>query len=546
MAAQALRQAKTLAELLGFSAAPVRACPTLDGYEGPAVWLDPDGAVADRNLEASQILDPLGGLDSGIAALAGRVRTDRVPQMAQISLPADLNGGARALDVTAIPHEGGVLVLARDASAGMRNVQMLKASRTMFREIALCAGGFAFETSAKGLFTWVGQGAPLGHRQEDLIGRPAKELLAGTCDLDPFSTRDELSSALIWLNSAGRGPRAMRMSVRPVFDRAGQWGGVRGHAHDVTEELRALRRDRVAAAIVEAGLEQPNPHDAQSAVASAVADACGVEAAWIINKGGQVPCAGSGAAPACEMTREIAARVMSENAEAPILFSAGAWSGLAIALRSRRAAVGALVIARPTAEGLVDHEAAGLLREIAPMVALVTVQTQSAVRAETVARRDPLTQLLTKAAFLDDVRRAQGTASVQAQTPLLLVIACAQFKAIADGLGAAACDELLLEISRMLKDVAGADGLVSRLGPCEFAIWISHAATDIEDRVTGQISHGFRNASRRMSMALSVSPDVAALRPDAGETLDAMLARAGQTLAATRKGPRGRTVMQKC
>jgi diguanylate cyclase (GGDEF)-like protein len=544
MAVPALRQTTTLRELLGLAATQPRACPMLDRFAGPALWLDSEGALAGQNLDGALLLDPYGGLETGIAALAGNARGERAPQMAQIGLPPDLNGGARAFDVAAIPQEDGVLVFARDASAAVRNVQMLKASRAMFRDIVMCVGGFAFETSGKGVFTWVGPGGTLGHRQEDLLGRPARELLADPSDLDPFASQELLSGVLIWLRSAAGGPRAMRMSVKPVLDRTGQWMGVRGHAQDVTDELRALRRERVSAAIVDAGLNQSGAYAALSAVAGAVADACGVEAAWIVSQCAEVPCARSGSAPACEMTQEVAARVMTENVEAPVLFSSGPWSGLAIALRSRRVVTGALVIANPTASGHLGHDVVDLLRDIAPMVSLVTAQAHVTAVAETASRRDPLTRLLNKAAFLEDANADLALAGAT-RAPLAVMIACAQFKAISDGLGAAACDELILEISKMFKDVAGPGGLCARLGPGDFAIWMSHAAPGAEESVAAQIAQGFRNVARRMSMALAVTPEIVAARPE-GQTAEALLQRAVTSLAAARKGPRGRSVMQKC
>ena len=84
------------------------------------------------------------------------------PQVVRLTLRADDErfGALRPhLAASAISPCAGV---ARDVSVETNLTEALIASRTLFRDLALCATDFAFETDADGIFTWVSPNGATG------------------------------------------------------------------------------------------------------------------------------------------------------------------------------------------------------------------------------------------------------------------------------------------------------------------------------------------------------------------------------------------------
>ncbi len=127
------------------------------------------------------------------------------------------------------------------------------------------------------------------------------------------------------------------------------------------------------------------------------------------------------------------------------------------------------------------------------------------------ATHDPLTALENRFALRDLLEgllppRPGGSA------PALLFADLDGFKAVNDGLGHAAGDEVLVEVTRRLRSVAG-EATIARLGGDEFALLLpaadTDAATDLAVRVVEALREPYDVAGLRLTVSASVGVAVA-------------------------------------
>jgi diguanylate cyclase (GGDEF)-like protein len=531
-----LRHVTALRALLGVAPETAAEDPA-PGYDGPALWAGHDGTLR-QNARGPELCDPLGDLESQTAALIDQVRTAHAPRTADIAIETP-DARRRNYALTAMPHDGGVLVLARETTRQTSIVASAKASREMFRDIALSAGGFAFETDDKGLFSWTSPGKPLGFSPESMIGRPARDyVLPQSPDaFDPFATQDIVEDLPVWAVSPDQGPRALRMTVRPYFAADGQWRGTRGHARDETDDMRRLRQDRFAQSVAQAIRSAPDAATLLCAVAAAVQDACQCRAAWLhCREPGPLLTATAGA-PSCEMTGEIANRTMADAVQVPALFSVGAWTGLSLALKGQGQVQGAVLIAQPAGGQDVSHDMQDMLRLISPHVAVALAYARLSAGAHQKAQVDPLTGLLDANGWARTLRLKlqSGTAGA------VMAIECDRFKAFGDGLGRAAGEELLIEIAAQLTAIAGPGEVCARLGEATFALWMNDGGDELCAKRAAAVADAFRTASRRMSLALAATANIGiASAGEPGGDAQGVTARALQALNAARRPGRSR------
>jgi GGDEF domain-containing protein/PAS domain-containing protein len=510
------------------------------GFEQPAIWVGEDPADARRNPAAIALYGQDGVLDTAVLSLVADVKAANAARTNEIRVNAG-DGQTRSFVAAAVPQHDGVLVLAHETTRAIRQIQTLKASREMFRDVALSAGGMAFETDEKGLFRWIGPGKPLGFGPEEMLGRAARDFtLPESPDaFDPFAVREPVDDAPVWFQSLDQGPRALRVSIRPVFDAAGVWRGVRGHARDETTDLRFARRDQFSQMAVEAMRHAASSKALVSAIAAAAAEACSVREAWLFLPPPDHAAIAQSAAAACEMLSEIAARTLSGGEQTPALFAAGEWTGLAMALKAQGEVQAALLIGVPAALGAVSRDAHEMLRLIAPMASVAAMQARQSAMAKGPGPRDALTCLLTADGW------REGLAAALRHDPIgaVLAVECDRFKAFGDGLGRPASDELVIEIARALAAVTPPDGLCARLEEATFALWLPNANAETAVGASDAIANAFRTASRRMSLALAATPIVGMACVEAGydaPSAEELTARAMQGVVAAKRNGRGR------
>jgi diguanylate cyclase (GGDEF)-like protein len=127
----------------------------------------------------------------------------------------------------------------------------------------------------------------------------------------------------------------------------------------------------------------------------------------------------------------------------------------------------------PVADTIVTSFVAGPISFLAYYIVGAAILDLAVSRNEfeRLSRADPLTGLMNRRAFVDVV-------STIRQSYVLAVFDIDRFKAINDTYGHSAGDQVLIEVSHMLKDAFGRDNAVARLGGEEFGVVLQHASKE--------------------------------------------------------------------
>ncbi|MEV0570548.1 GGDEF domain-containing protein [Dactylosporangium sp. NPDC050588] len=159
------------------------------------------------------------------------------------------------------------------------------------------------------------------------------------------------------------------------------------------------------------------------------------------------------------------------------------------------------------------------------------------------ARHDPLTGLPGRALFHEQLRQCLAERPEPGSVALLFVD-LDRFKAVNDGMGHAAGDVLLAELSRRLQDAVRRTDLVGRLGGDEFAVVLCPAgerdAHEAAQRLIEELSRpvavpgGLAEVGASIGIALNTSTDEQEL-----------ITRADMAMYEAKRAGRGRSVLAK-
>jgi diguanylate cyclase (GGDEF)-like protein len=139
----------------------------------------------------------------------------------------------------------------------------------------------------------------------------------------------------------------------------------------------------------------------------------------------------------------------------------------------------------------------------------VTTQRRAASELAFQARHDALTGLLNRSSFDEHLRQALQRAGGGDEIGTLLCIDLDHFKVVNDSCGHAAGDDVLREVSRMLREAVRAGDVVARLGGDEFAMLMPgcppQAAEQAGERLCRRLEdYRFEYAGQRFRIGASV------------------------------------------
>jgi diguanylate cyclase (GGDEF)-like protein len=188
-----------------------------------------------------------------------------------------------------------------------------------------------------------------------------------------------------------------------------------------------------------------------------------------------------------------------------------------------------------------DHE--GRVVSVLGIGRDVTGTVAQMEQIESLLHVDTLTQLANRRALKDRGAALLADAVSRGQRVGLLLLDVDHFKAVNDGLGHGAGDELLVAIAQRLRACARGEDLLCRLGGDEFVLAVHHApdrdslhalARRMHDAVGEPLRLGERELRPTMSIGL-------ALFPDDAPSLEELLARADAAMYHAKRAGRGRT-----
>jgi diguanylate cyclase (GGDEF)-like protein/PAS domain S-box-containing protein len=435
-----------------------------------------------------------------------------------------------------------------------RGVPMESGQR--WRHLVDLAADMAFETDAKGRFVFVQPETALGWPAGSLIGQPSDLLIGddGTGAIfNPFRPAAELRRRRVWLRRFDGKLAMMTISASPLLDRAGQIAGARGIGVDLADGdsqtlqiAGRLRRGEVLDHILFRVSQETSADCMMDAALWALIHALGAEGSAIVGaaaEGAQSQVlheCGPGAFAILATASQLLALPadIGHHANSPdgrFVLAAGCQTrfGINTGLAVWRNANG-----RPW-----DQEDTLLAGSVVSIIRMVL--EYEAVQQEMMhqARTDPLTGLLNRRAFQEEIRRHIARLDREADTGTLMYVDMDGFKAVNDRLGHAMGDRVLMHLADMLRKLVRPSDLIARLGGDEFAIWLSGADHMTAAERADQLC---RNAKVELTALLpeavphlGVSIGIARRRPGSQEQIEDLTRRADMAMYEVKRGGRG-------
>lgn len=375
-----------------------------------------------------------------------------------------------------------------DLPQGERSLRnALIESRLRYKDLVELSTDFAWETDALGRFSFVSPHGALGWRVTDLVNRDTALFLDDPAQRTIFTTRGIVSGQAVSFRQSNGDLACLSVSAKPILDMAGEWSGARGVCRDITElrrreqELAEARlHDNLMTRIVRTMRDELHPALALKAAIAATCLAVGASGGAVIRNASSaaidpdIPWGEVAPATSLDAIQDRLNDAVSASLTGDELYLIGH------AARFRQERQGVIVLWKPEERGTFEDGDLVLLADVADYLGVALAQIASLEHIVTLSRTDPLTALLNRRAFLEELdrrlarlrrdgeRRQRGAAPAGA----LLFIDLDNFKRINDESGHAAGDRALRSVAAALQNGTRSNDLVARFGGDEFVIWI--------------------------------------------------------------------------
>ncbi len=519
-----------------------------DRFPGAALRIGPTGQIDPLNERGAAYLAGATAMAQG--ELLSTAEDARRDDMADIR-PLHLGPSAQAVLIP--DRSGDVLALIQDTSLERNLREALMESRQRYKELVEISSDFAWETDEAGRFLFVSPRGALGWAAEELLGRAARDFLidADEAQAAAFTTPEPLSDLDLWFRRADGEVASLSVVASPVPGK----GGARGVCRDMTETrardqalAHAQLRDRLMSHLVRTIRDEIEPEKALEVAVSAVGLAVDAAGGTILRRRvedgatlGEAASWGKALDPAT-LDAIGTSLVGSEPRE---LRRAGLHIA-AFPTRYRQDANGGVVFWRTEEDGGFPPADVQLLSEVADQLGVAIAQIVNHERILSLSRTDPMTGLLNRRAFFDELQRRVQRAGRGHLGAAFIYVDMDNFKLVNDNFGHPAGDSAILALCQILRDNSRSNDLAARLGGDEFVLWMEGidpvTATERTEalvkacKVLGPMTG---NPDR----PLGVSLGLALYDPRRPETLDQIVARADGAMYKAKQGGKGRAVI---
>ncbi len=544
------------------------AMATIAEFPGAALLVAADGRILDANARSHPLQQELERLDNvgkreGLTAVIRDAALSGAPLTTRILLARNdgEDAGQQAFDITLLPltpeksERPNVLILGVEATLQRNLARALKSSRDLFRDLVLCSSDFAWETDRRGVFVYVGPRGAAGFAAEALHGRSAFGLQASDDDAGHaaikriFLANEAQEDEEVWIMGADGTQHCFLVSAMPVYDAGNLWCGARGIGRDVTKQRlqeKALAENKARSdlirSIVDTIRKETDPVRMLQVSAEAIGRACKAKSCWVLEtKDGThfTPSAEFHSDEAVVLPQHVCTAVGGRSKT--ISYPVGD-----LIFEARRTSLygepnGAVCTARlrdDQAEGF----AAQVLDQIADHAAVVVGQAQNLIQLTRLSRTDPLTGLLNRRAFDEELVIRLARHSRYGRTAGMIYLDVDNFKQINDEMGHGKGDDLLKNLAGVLARTARNTDLLVRFGGDEFGLFLDETEEDEARLVTHRVLEGFAQLPRASEddPDASISIGLAIWRPEDREPPHDLVARADAALYAAKKGGKGR------
>lgn len=437
-------------------------------------------------------------------------------------------------------------------------------SRQRWRDLVTVSADFAFETDAWGRLIFVIPDPALGWSSASLIGQPAERLLVEGAGFDPFRVTAPVRHRRTWLRRGDGGSACLTIAAMPITDRTGAVVGVRGLGVDMTEAdaqgarmAAALRRGEVLEHILRRTSHEVLAPRMMKAALESLVDAVGAEGAAVVLDVGESGMsriahhAGQGA----ERMRPTLSAMLPVSPDQlgqatgidgrPVLMAGcetrfGAFGGIAVWRTARghdpAEDVGSGIRAWDQDDRMLLLTATNVIRMVLEHEAIQREMHRQ-------ARTDPLTALLNRRAFMEELERHVDRLDRDDEPGTLMFADMDHFKAVNDAMGHEAGDRVLVAAADLLRRVVRPTDLVARLGGDEFAVWMNgvdhmtaaERADVLREALPREIAELLGPDAPRVGMSIGI----ACRRGGGHEPLDSVIRRADMAMYEVKRHGRG-------
>ena len=427
-------------------------------------------------------------------------------------------------------------------------------SRERWRHLANLAADMAFETDAHGCFVLLSPALVLGWPADTLIGKPATLLTGGdtTMVVNPFCSPTAIRRHRACVRRFGGQPAVMHVSATPLYDATAKIVGYRGIGIDITDHDAAtsrmanhLRRTEMLDHILTRVGQDTDTDAMMDSALAALVQALGAEGAAVLGSPSDVGAIailqehGSGASVILPASADLLRRRSGQPSHTA---SSDGRQILVARCQTRFGPNTGLAIWRGPRDRIWDTEdtllagsAVGMIRMILDYAAFVREMAHQ-------ARTDPLTGLLNRRAFLDEIRRTIARLDRESDSGTLMFIDLDAFKAINDQFGHAMGDEALVHFAGLLKQLVRPSDSIARLGGDEFAIWLSSAdhmtAAERADFLCKNIPGQMQALMPGMPASVGLSIGIATRAVGSRETIEDLIKRADEAMYEVKRSGR--------
>jgi diguanylate cyclase (GGDEF)-like protein len=443
----------------------------------------------------------------------------------------------------------------RSARAGDTLRHALLDSRQRWRDLVTMAADLAFETDQHGRLVFVAPDPALGWAAETLIGQPAELLLDGGTNsngFNPFRVTVPVARRRAWLKRADGIAVMLAFSAAPLLDSEKRIVGTRGIGVDWTEYddhqgrvAAALRRGEVLDHILWRMSQEVLAPRMMRGALDALANALGAEGAAVIDEGAatvEAVLAHQAGGGGTQVLATAAALLADANTPTETIAPDGR-PILVAACHTRFGARAGLALWRSPDSRSWDHEDKLLIASAANIVRMVLEHEAIQQEMARQARTDPLTGLLNRRAFLEEMARHIDRLDRADQPGTLIFADLDYFKPINDRLGHDAGDQVLVCTARLLRDTVRPTDLVARLGGDEFALWLNGAddltAAERAEQLRLKAPGALREIAGDVEPGPSISIGIATREAGSGEPIDNLLRRADMAMYEVKRTGRG-------
>jgi diguanylate cyclase (GGDEF)-like protein/PAS domain S-box-containing protein len=452
-------------------------------------------------------------------------------------------------------------------------------SRQRWRELVNLSADFAFETDEWGRFTLISPDPALGWPAAALIGEVATSLLAdgGASAFDPFRVTSAIRHRTAWLKRGDGGVVCITFCAAPIRDAGGRVRGARGSGLDVTElddqaaqAAGALRRADLVDHILWRMAQEVVTARMMDGALGIVASAMGAEGAAVLFAAPDPEPAGApenslgqdglpaGADLTADCRVDLVAYVTGTGIEAvadaagsqvvgdvrpPFTICADRRPVLISVCRTRFGQTAGVVAWRLPDAREWDAEDKQILASATSLIRMILEREATQTDMARQARTDPLTGLLNRRAFLEELDRHAARQDRDHLPGTLIFADLDNFKPVNDRLGHEIGDEVLRCTAALLRKTFRPTDLIARLGGDEFAVWLNGAdhmtaaerAEFLRDAVPRELAEVTGPDGPRVSLSIGI----ASREPGDGEPIDNLMRRADRAMYEVKRGGRG-------